>query len=113
MAPLRWLRRIGLLEGASFLILLGVAMPLKYLGGLPMAVKIAGWIHGLLFVLLLALLMLTMQERRWPWTRGAMVVAAALLPFGPFVIDRRLRDEEAGNGEPRRGASGDGEALRD
>ena len=75
-------------------------MPLKYLAGLPMAVKVAGWIHGLLFVLLIGLLLLTMQERSWPWKRAAMVLAAALVPFGPFVIDRRLRAEEAGDREP-------------
>jgi integral membrane protein len=100
MTPLTWLRRIGLLEGASFLLLLGVAMPLKYVAGYPMAVKIAGWAHGLLFTLLLGLLFLTMQERSWPWKRGAMVLLAALVPFGPFVIDRRLRDEERDGERP-------------
>ena len=44
------LRRIGYAEAISFLVLLGVAMPLKYLAGMPMAVKVVGWIHGVLFV---------------------------------------------------------------
>ena len=46
------LRAIGMLEGVSFLVLLGVAMPLKYLAGMPAAVKIVGWVHGILFVAL-------------------------------------------------------------
>jgi integral membrane protein len=47
------LRRVGKLEAISFLVLLAVGMPLKYLAGIPLAVKICGWIHGLLFVWLL------------------------------------------------------------
>ena len=45
---LRW---IGIAEGISYLVLLGIAMPLKYIFDLPLGVKITGWIHGLLFVL--------------------------------------------------------------
>ena len=44
------LRAVGMVEAVSFLLLLGVAMPLKYFAGMPLAVKIAGWIHGLLFI---------------------------------------------------------------
>ena len=46
------LRRFGWIEGVSFLVLLGVAMPLKYFAGMPRAVTYFGWIHGVLFVLL-------------------------------------------------------------
>ena len=88
------LRTIGLIEGVSFLLLLGVAMPLKYFAGLPLAVKIAGWIHGLLFIAFCMFLLAAQGERRWPMRRTALVFVAALLPFGPFVIDGRLRREE-------------------
>jgi integral membrane protein len=84
------LRRIGYVEGVSFLLLLGVAMPLKYFAGVKMAVTIAGWIHGVLFVGLCFALLRAMREARWPLVRGALVFVAALLPFGPFLIDRRL-----------------------
>ena len=90
-----WLRRIGYLEGVSFLLLLGVAMPLKYWGGVPMAVKIAGWIHGILFVALCGTLKVAMSDARWPLGRAALVFVAALVPFGPFLIDRRLAAWEA------------------
>jgi integral membrane protein len=81
-----------MLEGSSFLLLLGVAMPLKYFGGVPVAVQIAGWVHGLLFIAFCMVLLETQQTLRWPKRWTAMVLIAALLPFGPFVIDRRLRE---------------------
>lgn len=88
------LRVLALTEGVSFLILLGVAMPLKYFGGMPLAVKIFGWAHGVLFVALCWVLLKVTIEERWPLARSAMVFVAALLPFGPFVIDRRLKHYE-------------------
>jgi integral membrane protein len=93
--PITWLRTLALIEGVSFLVLLGIAMPLKYFAGLPMAVKLVGWIHGVLFVVFCAALLQTMLLVRWPLVRGAVVFVAALLPFGPFLMDRRMRGYEA------------------
>jgi integral membrane protein len=93
--PISVLRVAGLIEGVSFLVLLGIAMPLKYFAGLPMAVKIAGWIHGVLFVAFCLALWRAMVAAKWPVLRAVPVFIAALLPFGPFVIDRRLRRDEA------------------
>jgi integral membrane protein len=96
-SPIGRLRAVALVEGVSFLILLGVAMPLKYLADMPLAVRIAGWIHGLLFIAVLYLLMRAAAELGWSRRQVAVVVIAALLPFGPFVIDRRLaRMDRAG-----------------
>lgn len=92
--PIPALRRIALIEGISFLVLLGIAMPLKYAAGMPMAVKVAGWMHGVLFVLFCAALWQTLNTTNWPLKRAGMVFLAALLPFGPFVIDRHMRDWE-------------------
>jgi integral membrane protein len=89
------LRRIGFFEGISFLLLLGIAMPLKYIAGFPLAVKVVGWAHGVLFVMLLVSLYQAKKAGRWSVGHAAIVVVAALLPFGPFVIDRRLRREAA------------------
>ena len=84
------LRRIGWLEGTSFLLLLGLAMPLKYLAGMPMAVTVIGWIHGVLFVLYCLALWRAMREERWTLFRGALLFVAALVPFGPFLVDWKL-----------------------
>ncbi|HEX5020886.1 MAG TPA: DUF3817 domain-containing protein, partial [Candidatus Binatia bacterium] len=88
------LRAIGMIEGVSFLLLLGVAMPLKYFGGMPMAVTAAGWLHGLLFITFCIALTQAHQEANWTVWRSGTVLIAALLPFGPFAIDKKLRREE-------------------
>jgi integral membrane protein len=92
------LRAVALAEGVSFLVLLGVAMPLKHLADMPMAVRVTGWIHGALFIGVLYLLSRAAAELGWSWRQVAVVVIAALLPFGPFVIDRRLARLERGAG---------------
>lgn len=88
---IRQLRTVGLVEGISFLLLLGVAMPLKYLAGLPAAVKIVGMAHGVLFILYVAAALHAALTLRWPVSRTLMVMAAAVLPAGPFLIDGWLR----------------------
>ncbi len=88
------LRTIGIIEGISFLVLLGVAMPLKYFAGLPQAVTVVGWLHGLLFITFCVALTQAHQEAKWTVWRTGGVLIAALLPFGPFVIDSRLRKED-------------------
>ena len=93
--PIPLLRAAGLVEGGSFLVLLFVAMPLKYIGGLPQAVKVVGWVHGVLFIVFAAALLYTTFFARWPIGRAALVFVAALLPFGPFVIDRRMKHYDA------------------
>jgi integral membrane protein len=92
--PIGRLRAIGILEAISFLVLLGIAMPLKYFAGLPEAVKVAGWTHGVLFMLFCGFLLEAKQQASWSFRRTGAVLVAALLPFGPFVIDRRLRKED-------------------
>lgn len=89
--PYPLLRKVALAEGLSFLLLLGVAMPLKYWAGMPMAVMVVGSIHGGLFVLFGWCWLRTWEIARWPLARAAAVFAAALLPFGPFVLDRGMR----------------------
>ena len=94
-SPIGLLRKVALAEGVSFLLLLGVAMPLKYAAGMPMAVRIVGLAHGLLFIAVGWLALKTVAEVDWPYKRAAMVIVASLLPFGPFVIDGRLKREQA------------------
>jgi integral membrane protein len=87
---LRRLRTLGTIEGVSTLVLFGIAMPLKYLAGMPMAVRIAGSIHGALFVSLVVMFLFGIK--RIPISRrlAGVGITAAVFPFGPFIIDRRL-----------------------
>jgi integral membrane protein len=89
------LRAIGFIEGTSFLLLLGVAMPLKYLADMPQAVTVVGWLHGVLFITFCIALAQAHQEAKWHTRQTGLILIAGLLPFGPFVIDARLRKEDA------------------
>ncbi len=91
------LRAIGMIEGVSFLVLLGIAMPLKYFAGQPLAVRYVGWIHGVLFVLFCWALLDAKLEHRWSVKKALGPFLAALLPFGPFAIDHRLKAEDGGD----------------
>jgi len=95
-SPLGRFRLIALLEGISFLVLVFIAMPLKYMMGQPLAVKYVGWAHGVLFVLFCLLLLHVWIDRRWSIVKAIMAFIASLVPFGTFVLDRTLRKEEAG-----------------
>jgi integral membrane protein len=90
MNSLKWFRWIAIAEGISFLVLLLIAMPLKYMAGLPAGVTIIGWAHGALFV---GLLVLSLQARflldkNFSWL--VKVFIASLLPFGTFVLERQM-----------------------
>ena len=93
MNELKQFRWVALLEGLSFVLLLFVAMPLKYWAGLPLAVRIVGSVHGLLFVAFLGALFRVALERNWPARRWGVALLSSLVPFGTFVFDRSLRRE--------------------
>ena len=90
MTFLRALRHLAIAEGISTLILFGIAMPLKYMAGMPMAVTIVGSIHGFLFVVLVAMLLLAIRKVPISMKMAAAGIAAAVIPGGPFVLDRKL-----------------------
>lgn len=90
------LRVIGFLEGVSFLALLGIAMPLKYVWGEPQAVRVVGMAHGVLFLAYVAAAVQAWLDYDWPWKRAAWVLAASLVPFGTFYADVKwMRDVRA------------------
>ena len=91
---MRQLRHIGLVEGTSTLLLFLVAMPLKYTADMPKAVSIVGMIHGVLFTLYVIALIRAALALKRPFKWSAKVFIAAIIPFGPFVIERGLRREE-------------------
>ena len=84
------LRLVAFLEGISFIILLFVAMPMKYLAGDPTLVKIVGGIHGFLFVLFGILLVMTWIDKRWSFKTVFLIFLSSLVPFGTFYIDYKI-----------------------
>jgi integral membrane protein len=88
------LRVIGFIEGVSFLVLLLVAMPLKYYFDLPMAVKVTGWIHGVLFILYIAAVLMAIKAMSWNWFSVLVALGASLIPIGTFVLDKSLKIRE-------------------
>jgi integral membrane protein len=88
-------RLVAFAEGGSFLALLFVAMPLKYLVGLPLAVRIVGSIHGVLFIAFVLALIRAGTAHHWPFHRWLLAFVSSILPFGTFVFDRSLRREIA------------------
>ncbi len=83
------LRIIGILEGISYLILLFVAMPLKYMYGQPQAVRAFGSVHGFLFVLFIKWLYDCKVEYGWSWKKVIILVVISMIPFGNFYADKR------------------------
>jgi integral membrane protein len=92
--PIGRLRIAGVVEGVSFLLLLGVAMPLKYMAGMPQMVSVVGMAHGILWLLFLAAVVDVRARRGWPLSRVAAAILSSVLPFGPFVLDASLRREQ-------------------
>lgn len=88
-------RKIAFAEGVSFLVLLLIAMPLKYFAGMPMAVTVVGSLHGVLFVAfaVYAWEVKTTYKKDLRWLMKAGL--ASLLPFGTFYMDREWKKEEA------------------
>jgi integral membrane protein len=90
-----WFRKVAFAEGISFLVLLGIAMPLKYFADMPMAVTIVGGLHGLLFVGFIVLAYMVKEEHnkdfRWMMKAGL----ASILPFGTFIADKEWKKQES------------------
>ena len=93
LGQLKQFRWISIIEAISFLLLLGIAMPLKYIYDIPEAVKYTGWAHGLLFIAYVFQLFYLTVMLKWKFQRLFWYFLAALLPFAPFVVERQLRKE--------------------
>ncbi|MEO7835497.1 MAG: DUF3817 domain-containing protein [Ginsengibacter sp.] len=88
------LRMAGIAEGISFITLLLIAMPIKYLVGNPSFVWYVGWIHGLLFMLYILALINVKINLEWKFKKTVVAFLASLIPFGTFILDKSLRKEE-------------------
>jgi integral membrane protein len=88
---LKHLRIISLAEGCSTIILFFVAMPMKYIWDIPQAVSWLGRIHGLLFILLITYAILAIKKIPISINLSFMLILASIFPFGPFLMDRKLK----------------------
>jgi len=86
---------LAVLEGTSFLLLLGVAMPLKYLAGITLATRILGMVHGLAFVAYEMQVLNALATKRWPGRTIALGALAGFLPLGTFYFMAHVRRREA------------------
>ena len=86
--------QINSIEGYSYLLLLFIAMPMKYAFGYPMAVKIAGMLHGVLFIIFCLLLVKAWQESKWAFSENIIFFIASLIPFGTFFTKQKIKSYE-------------------
>ena len=82
-------RIIAFLEGTSYLLLLFIAVPIKYLNNDATYVKMLGMPHGMLFILYIILAFMLKPAQKWDTKTFGIVLVASILPFGTFYIDKK------------------------
>jgi integral membrane protein len=82
-------RIVSFLEGISYILLLFVAVPIKYFGEDPQYVKLLGMPHGLLFVAYIVIAYLIKDQMQWSRKKLLEVLLASIIPFGTFYIDKK------------------------
>jgi integral membrane protein len=92
MSSVSSVRTYAIVDGATLLFLVLVAMPLKYFASMPLAVRVVGSVHGLVFVLFVIALVRAVSEHRWPLRVWMPVLFAAVVPGGIFFLHRALKD---------------------
>jgi len=88
-------RIVSFIEGLSFLILLGIAMPLKYIWNMPEMVRITGMAHGVLFISYCILLIMAAIENKWGFGKCIILFILSLLPFGFLLAEILILKKEA------------------
>jgi integral membrane protein len=87
---LKLLKVIGIIEGVSLLLLFGVAMPIKYGLGEPIAVEVVGMLHGVLFIAYIILVLIVGTMYRWRLLKIGLAMLASVVPFGTFYADKKM-----------------------
>lgn len=90
MSLLSIFRIIALLEGVSYILLLFVATPIKYFADNPTYVRLLGMPHGLLFIVYIAIAVVLKPEQQWNKRTFLVILAASLIPFGTFYVDKKF-----------------------
>lgn len=84
-------RIISYIEGLSYLTLLFIAMPIKYIGENPYPVKIIGMAHGILFILFMIFLFESLRKYSWENRFSARLFIYSIIPFGSFIIEKKIK----------------------
>jgi integral membrane protein len=92
MTNLLNLRLLGWIEALSFLALLFIAMPLKYMADLPIAVRIVGPIHGVLFIIFAVMIFMCHSDKKIDSKLALRCAVGSLLPFGPLLYHKQLSE---------------------
>lgn len=93
LKDLRSFIKIAFIEGISYLLLLCIAMPLKYFADIPEGVKYIGWAHGVLFVLFCFYLLKVWIGYKWSFWKTTVAFLSSLIPFGTFILEKQLKKE--------------------
>ncbi|PLY08959.1 MAG: hypothetical protein C0626_08030 [Arcobacter sp.] len=84
-------RFISYIEGLSYLVLLFIAMPIKYIGENPYPVKIIGMTHGILFILFMIFLFESLRKYNWENRFSVRLFIYSIIPFGSFIIEKKIK----------------------
>lgn len=95
MNQIKTFRIVSTLEAISFLVLLLIAMPLKYAFDLPQYVQMVGWGHGILFILYVAGAFIMAKKLNWSPKVLLITLACSLIPFGPFYVEKHYLPKRA------------------
>jgi len=87
---MKFFRWIAILEGISYLVLLGICVPLKYVFNIPEPTYPVGLAHGLLFVMYCSMVVYLAYKRKWSFKNTSLALVASLLPVAPFIVERKL-----------------------
>ncbi len=90
---LKTFKILAIAEGISFLVLLLIAMPLKYTFQIPEPVKYFGWAHGVLFVLYCLLLLQVYIVVKWSFFKILIAFIVSFIPLGTFWLDAKINTE--------------------
>lgn len=81
---------VAIVEGLSFLIILAITMPLKYMYDMPMPNKVAGMLHGVLFIAYVYGVFLVKDKLKWSTKEVFIALLASIIPFGTFYVDKKM-----------------------
>ncbi len=87
-------RIVALLEGISYILLLFIATPLKYINDMPHYVELLGMPHGILFMLYVVLAVFIKNNMNWSNKALAIVLVASIIPFGTFYIEKKYLSKQ-------------------